>query len=232
MKTYRAFSLVLFLILVALITNAPSQSPGANALKPAEIKIPNAPISTRVLMESPADTETDLQIICLFESTPQNTLHGSLIETNEKLKGLLDKLRNPSLFRGELGETLVIVPPAGTLRARKLLIIGLGDSENFTPQRLELVASIAYNESTRLGVAHPFFAPTVFDGGVTKYSTGQASESFIAGFLRAARTEKVLEAAGTSTGQVLQDLTYLAGPAHATDTAQGMERAFAAARQN
>ncbi len=201
----------------------------ARQAKPTEIQISNALIPTRVLVQSPSETDTDLQIICLFESVPENTLHGSLIETNEKLKGLLDKIRSSTLFRGELGETVLIVPPAGNLAARNLLIIGLGDSQTFTPQRLELVGSIAYTESTRLRVAHPFFAPTVLDGGVSKYATGQQSEEFISGFLRAARTEKLLQEAGADKRPIIQDLTYLAGPTHAADTQKGIERALAAA---
>ena len=219
-----------FLTLAIAVTWIPCQADhAATPSKPAEIQIANAPIPTRVLMQSPAETDTELQIICLFKSDPENTLQGSLVETNEKLKGLLDKIRKPSLFRGELGETILIVPPAGSLAARKLLIIGLGDSETFTPQRLQLVGSIAYTESNLLGVAHPFFAPTLLDGGVTRYSTGQASENFFIGFLRAAHTEQILESAGASKRQAIQDLTYLAGPAHATDTQQGMERALTAA---
>ena len=195
--------------------------------KPAELQVSNAPIATRVLVQSPAETDAELQIICLFESESENTLHGSLVETNEKLKGLLDKIRKPELFRGELGETILIVPPPGSLGTRKLLIIGLGDSENFTPQRMKFVGSIVYRESNRLGIAHPFFAPTLLDGGVTKFATGQVAELFYAGFLRAARTEKMLKDAGASPGQAIQDLTFLAGSSHAADTQQGLERAIA-----
>jgi cytosol aminopeptidase family protein len=201
----------------------------ATQANPAQIQITDAPISTRVLMQSPAETETELQIICLFESAPENTFHGSLVETNEKLKGLLEQIRKPSLFRGELGETVVIVPPSGSLGAKKLLVIGLGDSETFTPRRMELVGEIVYNEASRLGVAHPFFAPTILDGGVTKFTTGEVAENFMIGFLRAARTGKVLLEAGASQGLTLRDLTFLAGAAHATDTQQGIERGIAAA---
>jgi hypothetical protein len=192
-------------------------------VKPTVLEVSHAPIATRVLVQSPAETDAELQIICLFASTPENTLHGSLVEINEKLKGLLDKIRKPELFRGELGETIVIVPPSGSLGARKLLVIGLGDSENFTTQRLELVGSIVYRESNRLGVAHPFFAPTILDGGVTGFNTGEVAQHFYAGFLRAAHTEKTLKDAGASPGQVLQDLTFLAGPTHAAETQKGIE---------
>jgi hypothetical protein len=203
-------------------TAAPAGQP-----KPAEIAIKDGPIPMRILVQSPADTEADLQIICLFRSDSSNKLHGSLIETNEKLKGLLDKIRNPVLFRGELGETLLL-KPAGGLTAKQVLIIGLGDSQTFAPERMELIGSIAYREATRLGVAHPFFAPTILDGGLTKFTTGQVSEQVIAGFFRAANTEKLLKTAGTAPEPVVQDLTYLAGPQFASNTQEGIEKAIAA----
>ncbi|HMD06686.1 MAG TPA: M17 family peptidase N-terminal domain-containing protein [Candidatus Acidoferrum sp.] len=205
-----------------------SQANGQAArAKPKELQVSNAPIPTRVLVQSPVETDTELQIICLFESSPENTLHGSLAEINEKLKGLLDKIRKPALFRGEFGETLMFAPPAGTLAVKRILIVGLGDSESFTSQRMELVGSIVYRESSRLGVAHPFFAPTILDGGVTKFGTGDVAERFYTGFLRGARTKKVLEDSGASPRAVIEDLTFLAGPTHAADTQQGIERALA-----
>ena len=194
--------------------------------KATELQVSNAPVPTRVLVQSPTETDTELQIICLFESAPQNTLHGSLVEANDKLKGLLERIRKPTLFRGELGETIVLVPQAGSLGARKLLIIGLGDSENFTLQRMEFVGSIVYRESNRLGAAHPFFAPTILDGGVTKFNTGEVAERFYAGFLRASRTEQLLKNEGASPVPSLQDLTFLAGPTHAADTKQALELAI------
>jgi len=229
-------SVLTFLVLLVLISMSTSpcgpvaraQTTGAaNLSKVAMLQGRSSSITTQVLLQSPAGTDTELQIICLFESTPENTLHGSLAEVNEKLQGLLDQIRNPALFRGELGETLLIAPSTGSLPAKNLLIVGLGDSQTFTPQRMELVGSIAYRESSLLGVVHPYFAPTILDGGVARYSTGEISEKFMTGFLRAARTEKILQGVGASRGKLVQDLTYLAGPAYATDTKQGIQRALA-----
>jgi hypothetical protein len=45
-------------------------------------------------------------------------------------------------------------------------------------------------------------------------------------FLRAARTDKLLKAAGASKRQVIQNLAYLAGQSHATDTQQGIEKSL------
>jgi hypothetical protein len=221
MKTLRRdFSILLFALTASAV--------GTAQIQPAQIQIPNAPIPMRVLSQSPAETDAELQIVCLFRSGPANALHGSLMEMNEKLRGLFDRIRKPTLFRGELGETLLIAPDAGTIPAKKLLIVGLGDSQTFTLERMELVGSIAYREANRIGTAHLFFAPTLLDGGVARYATGQTSEQFVRGFLRAAAAEKVLQQANDSAGVTIQDLTFLAGPQYAPGTRQGIEKAIAA----
>jgi hypothetical protein len=236
MKTPKWFALSLLvcsllgIVFIGLSRGQSPQAPAATAQsKPAEFPISGGPVLIRVLVQSPADTQTDLQIICLFRSDPSNTLHGSLAEINEKLGGLLDKIRTPSLFRGELGETIVLAPPSGTLAAKRLLVIGLGDSQTFAPDRMELVGSIAYRESFRLGSANPYFAPTILDGGVTKFATGEVAAEFVHGFLRAMRSHDVLLAAGAAPPKIIASLTFLAGAAHAADTQRAIEAALAAA---
>jgi hypothetical protein len=70
-------------------------------------------------------------------------------------------------LHGSLGKTLLIAPSKDSIGAKELLIIGLGDSQTLSPQRMQLVGEILYAEASRLGVAHPFFAPTTLDGGVS-----------------------------------------------------------------
>ncbi len=182
------------------------------------------PVPVKVLVQSPVETKTELQIICLFHSSPENTLHGSLIETNEKLHGLLDKLRTPALFDGDAGETVLISPPAGTLSAKHLLIVGLGSSSTFTPARMYLAGKIAFREANRLGVAHPFFAPTVLDGGVSGFSTGDVAEQVVRGIRDAAATETLLYRQGAASRPSVVDFTFLAGAAHAQDTQSAIDR--------
>jgi cytosol aminopeptidase family protein len=199
--------------------------------QPAVIDIPGAPIPIRILAQSPADTTTELQVICLFRSSPVNTLHGSLTEANEKLKGLLERVRKPGLFMGELGETLLITPPKDSLAAKRLLVIGLGDSQNFSPQRMRLVGEILHSEASRLGVANPYFAPTILDGGVTGFTTGEVAEQVIRGFLRAVAIDGVLGDARGPRGPDITTLTYLAGAKNVDSTREGIEKAIAASRR-
>jgi hypothetical protein len=193
---------------------------------PTQLEVPHAPIPIHVLVQSPADTRTELQVICLFQSTPENKLHGALSELNEKLGGAFDRIRKPEKFAGALGETLLLTPPAGKISARQLLIVGLGDSNSFTPEKMELAGTIVYSEANSLGVKDPYFAPTVLDGGVTKFTTGEISEWFIRGFLRGWSTEKELAASGYGNGSEVTELTYLAGPTHANDTRDGIVKAI------
>ena len=180
-----------------------------------------------MLVKSPADTDTDLQVICLFRSDPANSLRGSLLEIDQKLGGLLTDIRKGNLFAGSLGETLLIIPKSGAIPARRLLIVGLGDLESFTPDREQLVGTIAFQESNRLGIAHPFFAPTVLDGGKTGIDTGDTAEQFMRGFLRAKAADDLLQSSGVSSKVVPIRLTFLAGAEHAQSTRSGLTKVLA-----
>jgi hypothetical protein len=224
------FALLLPMVLTGSLRSAHAQSvspavPVAGATSSVMMPLAGGDIPIQVLVQSPAETSTELQIICLFRSDQSNTLHGSLVELNDKLKGLLDQIWKPELFRGELGETLLLTPPAGALGAKRLLIVGLGDSASFTPERMEYVGAIVYREAVRLDVAQPYFAPTILDGGVTKFSTGEVADNFMSGFQRAARTQKILQDAGAGR-QSVQSLIFLAGAAHVTDTLGGIKSAI------
>jgi hypothetical protein len=95
---------------------------------------------------------------------------------------------------------------------------------------MEAVGSILYREASRLAIAHPFFAPAVLDGGVTKDSTGEIAEQVMSGFLRAAETEKALKQQGASAGNVVADLTYPAGPKFAGDARKELQRLLPASK--
>lgn len=185
---------------------------------------PGLPVT--VAVQSPAETKTELQIFCLFRSTPENGLHGSLIEIDEKLHGLLRQVRKPGLFGGELGETILLTPGEGTLGAKRVLIIGLGDSGTFRPERMYLAGKIAWREANRLGVAHPFFAPTILDGGVSGFGTGEIAEQVVRGMRDALATEAVLRGGHGTENVAVLDFTFLAGKAHAKDTQDGIARAL------
>jgi hypothetical protein len=184
---------------------------------------PAAPaLSVPVVSQGPSDSDTDLLVFCLFRSSPMNKLSASLIETDDKLHGLLSEIRKPGLFNGDLGETIVLTPPLGSMKPRKVLIIGLGDSQTFTPSRMYLVGKIAFLEADRLGVAHPYFAASILDGGVTKFTTGEVATYVVGGFRDALALERTLHARGDAGPPAVADFTYLAGPKNVSSTRAGI----------
>jgi hypothetical protein len=185
---------------------------------------PTLPVS--VLSKGPSDSDTDLLVFCLFRSSPRNKLSASLVETDDKLHGLLTEVRRPGLFNGELGETMMLTPAPGTMKPRKVLIIGLGDSQTFTPARMYLIGKIAFLEADRLGVAHPFFAASILDGGVTKFTTGEVATFVVGGFRDALALEQTLHARGGAGPPVVADFTYLAGPKNVSSTTAGIAKAM------
>lgn len=231
-RLFRRSLLFFFCVAAMVFAQTPAKKgPALPATLPARgqvLPVQHSSFPVDVLVQGPADTQTELQVICLFHSDPSNTLHGSLIEMNEKLQGLLDRVRTPSLFAGDVGETLLIVPRSGTIPAQRLLIIGLGDSHTFTPARMNLVGTIVFAEASRLGVKHPFFAPTVLDGGVSGFNTGDVAEQFMRGFLRGRAIQTELDASGEAPRASIEGLTFLAGAAHAADTQAGIAKAFTA----
>jgi hypothetical protein len=72
--------------------------------------------------------------------------------------------------------------------------------------------------------------PTILDGGVTRFTTGEVAEHVIAGFLRAAKTDKALREASPSPGQPVA-ATYLAGAMNAAGIRDGIEKAIIASRK-
>jgi hypothetical protein len=192
-----------------------------------------------VLAQSPADTVTDLQVICLFHPTPGVALQGALAELDTKTHGLLSDLRptqpgQPIRFHADLGETLLLTPPPGTLRATHLLLIGLGDPATFTPEtmpaRMTFVGAILLRSSVALHAAHPYFAPTIKDGGVDGFSTGDIATPVVTGFLTALATERHLETLHADFGPTPTQLTYLAGKQFKATTEAGVAKAFAASK--
>jgi hypothetical protein len=82
--------------------------------QPAPIDIADVPVPLWILAQSPAETAMAMEI-GLFRSSPENTLHDSLIGMNEKPKGLLEDVRKPDLI---VNETRRGTPHNGAERRR------------------------------------------------------------------------------------------------------------------
>ena len=81
-----------------------------------------------VVGDAPYDAEAPLQVVCYFKHRAAgDTALGAAVELDEKLGGVIASLRNRSEFVGDELETFLLSPPEGTIKAKLLLLVGLGD---------------------------------------------------------------------------------------------------------
>src|ERR1700735_2130532 len=113
----------LILAFFACIAAAPQTPPSAPAVG-TRLSVLNNLLPVDVLVQGPTEAPGGLQIICLFQSDPENKLLASLASMDQQLGGVLTQVRTHGLFRGELGETMLLTPKPGVLAAQRLLIIG------------------------------------------------------------------------------------------------------------
>jgi hypothetical protein len=179
-------------------------------------------VTIAAAVQSPSSKQTPLQVICVFEYTegdifnsppalPRN-LNG-LVHVDDALKGILTELRKSGRFEGWALETILITPPAGSMPAEKLLIIGLGDRKAFNAELMTGVGRVEMREALRLGVSSYSHASDLKDAGIDS-PTGAVAVNVIKGAINAYETERFLKDHSLNSFQPITKITLLAGPAY------------------
>jgi hypothetical protein len=203
------------LLLVVVATGAGVAPPTgrADSTTPQESFPAPRGVTVTVKMIGPVTQTTDLQIICLLKHNPAGDHYIEAMQNfNDKLGGVLSSLRERGEFVGEPGETLLLIPPAGSITPRKVLLIGVGEEAALTPDRLRFAGTIAARESVRLGASHVSFAPTLRDQGSSRVDVGEGDAAVAESFLLAYDTELRLQEQGLAPGAKINELVIEAGP--------------------
>jgi hypothetical protein len=185
----------------------------AHAAEPAKKSVA-APHGQTISVEmiGPVTQSTDLQIICVLKHDRAGDKYiEAMDDLNQKLHRILSNLRERGEFAGELGETLLLTPPANSITPKQLLLIGIGDESALSLDRLMLVGGIAARESTRLRAANVSFAPTLRDQGSSRIEVGEGDAAFVRGWILAYDTEVKLQEQDLSPANSVGSLTIEAG---------------------
>ncbi|WP_223605667.1 M17 family peptidase N-terminal domain-containing protein [Chryseobacterium sp. OSA05B] len=191
-------------------------------------------ISMIGLVQGPSSAETQLQVACVFEYT-ENDIHSAqalpanlngLVHLDEALKGEFTKIRQSGQFKGHALETLLITPPAVSMSAKKLLLIGLGDRNNFTPELMTSVGEVAAREAMRLGVTNFALASDLKDAGIDS-PTALIAGNVVKGIVLANRSETYLKEHQLSHTKKLKKVYLLAGPSFFEVAGDGIQAAIA-----
>jgi hypothetical protein len=207
--------------LVLLVALVPTR---ADDQKPAEEKLPGPDgLTLTVRMQGPYDADVPLQVVCYFKpKAGGDTLKGAPVELDKRLGGVIGNLRGRGEFAGDELETLVL-DTGGKIPAKQLLLIGIGDQESLSLDRMERVGRVAYREVARIGAAKVAFAPLIRDQGNANLPTGDVARSVIRGLLLARDTDVRLQKEGLSKKYALEEWIEEAGAAFYMDTIAGMK---------
>lgn len=202
--------------------------------KPTQTKVEGPgglPIIVR--MQGPYDADVPLQIVCYFEYTPTSDakLFGAPVELDQRLGGLIASLRQRGEFQGLALESLLIEPPSGTIKAKRLLLLGLGAESELSLDRMEAIGRVAIREAAKIGAKSVAFAPMIKDAGNDSLDAGEVETSVVRGMLMAYDTEKRLQKQGLRAAYVLDEWIVESGPAYFDSTVVGVKKAVLQANE-
>src|SRR4051812_14757573 len=133
-----------------------------------------------VRMQGPYDADVPLQVVCYFKhKAAGDTTLGAAVELDKQLGGVIASLRDRGEFLGDELETMLLAPPEGTIRPKALVLVGLGDEESLSLERMERVGRAALREASRLGAKRVAFAPLIRDQGNSKFGTGEVASAVV-----------------------------------------------------
>jgi hypothetical protein len=185
-------------------------------------------IKIKVRMEGPYTADAPLQVVCYFKYTPEGAkrMSGAPVELDKRLGGAIASLRERGEFVGDQLETLLIIPPKDSIKARALLLVGIGDEDALSLKLMEGVGRVSLREAARLGANRIAFAPLIRDQGNKKLGTGDVETAVVRGMLLAYDTEKRLQKEGLSKEFTLDEWNVEAGPDYFDETVTGVRKAI------
>jgi hypothetical protein len=228
MRLTRCASLLAVVILTGLAWADETQ----DKVKEKALEAPNH-VQVKVRMEGPYTAGVPLQVVCYFKYTLERAkrMSGAPVELDRHLGGVIASLRERGEFVGDQLETILITPPRDSIKAKALLLVGLGDEDALSLKLMEAVGRVSLREAARLGARRVAFAPLIRDQGNTKIGTGDVERAVVRGMLLAYDTEKRLQKEGLSKAYTLEQWHVEAGPMYFDETVEGVQKAIEQAKQ-
>lgn len=120
--------------------------------------------------------------------------------------------------------------PKDTIKPKLHLLVGFGDENSLSLERMERVGRIALREAAKLGGKRAAFAPLSRDQGNAKLGTEDVEQAVIRGMLLAYDTEKRLQKEGLGKSIALEEWAVEAGPDYFDDTGKGVQKGIEEAK--
>jgi hypothetical protein len=106
---------------------------------------------------------------------------GGLSHLDDALSGAVRRMRSDGIFEGRIGETLVLSTPPLPVRSNAILIIGLGEPGEWSPEVMRSVVALAARRAMQLAASSVAFAPSLHDSGLRGRTVVGAETAMLAG---------------------------------------------------
>jgi Cytosol aminopeptidase family, N-terminal domain len=203
---------------------AASPVPSPPAIPERSFSAPHGLVIT-VKEVGPSAQSSDLQVITLFNKAAGRAFTGSMVELDKRLGGMLSAVRDSGQFQANALETLLIKPPPGTIAARRLLIVGLGDADRASLPLMKAVGAVTAREAVRTRAVTVSFAPTLRDQSFSRLDAGQVAAEVIQGAVLAYDTDARLQRQGLQSCFALKRWYFEAGAAYYTAVVTKVDQA-------
>ena len=225
MKLTCRLSLIALIVFAGSMPALPDET--KDAIKETALEAPHK-VKIRVRMEGPYTADVPLQVVCYFKYTPDGAkrMSGAPVELDKRLGGVIASLRERGEFAGDQQETLLIIPANGAIKAKALLLVGIGDEEALTLKVMEGVGRASLGVAAQLGVNRVAFAPLIRDQGNSKFSVGDVERAVVKGMLLAHDTDSRLQAEKLAKPFTLEEWIVDAGPPFFDETLVGFQKAI------
>jgi Cytosol aminopeptidase family, N-terminal domain len=176
-------------------------------------------VTLNVAVWDAVGAEVELSCAGMFAREAGPALVGGLLHLDTAIGGALLRLRNDGAFRGDEMETLLLSLLPRPIRAKSLLVIGLGDPATWRPHIMERATRCAVSEAMRLGFSSAGIAPGLLDSGLGPAFIAGGGDAMLAGVVGAIDAAHRLMDAGLAASLSLTQWTFGAGASHAETVA-------------
>jgi hypothetical protein len=196
-------------------------------------------IAIEGVVQGPGSQLSELQVACVFEYVEGDIFNSppalpaalnGMVHLDQDLKGRITEIRKSGKFAGHAFETLLLSPPKGMIGGKQLLLIGLGDRNQFRPELMTSVGSVAMREAMKLGVTNFSFASDLKDAGIDS-PTALVATNVVKGIFQSYRTQVWLQELKLVKIKPLNKVILLAGPSFFTTAGQGIQEAVASLKR-
>jgi hypothetical protein len=175
---------------------------------------------------APGNQPSSVQIICyLKHKAAGDATLAAVADFDRELGGIVRLLRDSNQFEGYPLETLHFESPKDSIKAKGVLLVGVGDEQKLSLETMRSVGTVALRNAMLMRASSVSFAAALQDQSVKKLDVGDVAGAVVSGAILAYDTDKRLQARGLLPQQSIREWVYEAGPAFFKRTVESVDEA-------